>query len=204
MINLLRRAVLQGDAGSNVLNWILPKTQGSTQGILVASLTLPSVGGISTLMEFDIKLNQSSHSSVLGMASSATTNMGLLIDDVDEFRLRTNTYIVPGLDLYDGEFHHFRIEKITSSNMEVTVDSFTPISQAQSLDIALDTIGGIVNFTGTSLDGIIKNFQFTNSSAVMTHDLPIDDGVGASDIVNNGTTANGVINGIEDTDYEWQ
>ena len=100
-----------------IMNWISPKPASSTQGILIDSILWPSSGDIGAIIEFDMKLNQSSHTENISIISDALTNEGIY---------------------------------------------------------------------------------------VFTHDLPINDGPLSVNILNNGTTNNGTINGTENTDYEWQ
>jgi hypothetical protein len=199
-MNLLRRGIMQ--KVDSTLNWILQKVAGSTGGIVISPIDWLSSGDVGALMEFDIKLNPESFSSSMSIIGSVT-NQGIFLDGADEIRLRTTTFNFPTLDLFDGGFHHFKIEKITTTTTRITVDDLTPVTQAVALDIQMDTLAGSVTFLPT-FDGTMKKFKFVTSGGTTTHDLAINDGAGATSILNRGTTSDGVIEGIEDTDYVWE
>jgi len=204
---LLRRVITQAFGGSEALmNWINPANLNSN-GISISSFTLPASGSIGYKIELDVKLNQSSHSrdsGLLTQGQSVNSNNALIISDTGTLTCVNMAFIFSGLDFYNGSFHSVVIEKTNTLELTITVDG-----QSVSNNITSDLVANIITGTTSanavdSLDGTIKNLKVTNASSVVTHNMKINDGTGSSTIANTGTTADGTINGTENTDYQWE
>lgn len=208
-MSFLHKAAFMMPSSKFSMKWLLSKLWDGT-GVEIPTITFlsNSSSDVGQTVDFDVKMSSGGFSSKECLFGAGGGNSGsvMVVQGVNIIRFSDAIWAITGLNLYDGEFHHFKLEKTGNTLSTLTVDSFTSV-QAE-INTSFDKDISYL-FSGATSGGfnsgkcIIKNFIAINAASTKTHDMNIDDGDGATAIKNTGTTADGVIHGVEDTEYEW-
>jgi hypothetical protein len=201
-------AMLGSAAGAQAktyLEWKNASSSSTVKGIDLSPMIYYHTGNVGMKISFKVRMAEPNYTTnrCILTKSGSTSNEVIAISGTNTLRMRTTDYTISGLNWFDGQTHEVSIEKVSSSQAEITVDNFAPVAFTVGTTIEYDLLYGWYDTAQQHLLGRIWDFKYLPYTGVdHLHIIPLTDGAGAGSLVNNGTgTAS--INAIEGTDYDW-